>query len=64
MLINIINVSAVNAIARIRENTYVFRGFDYVPRSVDYFGDYGLHPNMAGCDLYAKNLYEELKEHL
>ncbi len=47
-----------------RASTYVFRGFDYVPHSVDYFGDYGLHPNMAGCDLYAKNLFEELKEHL
>ena len=47
-----------------RENTYVFCGFDYVSHSVEYFGDYGLHPNMAGCDRYAKNLFEELKVYL
>ena len=46
------------------ENVTVIPGFDLVPHSVDYFGDYGLHPNLAGFDHYFNNLWNVVKEHV
>ena len=45
-----------------RENTTVIRGFDLVPHSIDYFGDYGLHPNNEGFRCYFKNLWSQIKD--
>lgn len=44
-----------------KENVTVIRGFDLVPHSIEFFGDYGLHPNNEGFDHYFKNLWEQLK---
>ena len=44
------------------ENITVISGFDLVPHSVDYFGDYGLHPNLDGFDHYFNNLWNVIKE--
>ena len=38
----------------------VIDGFTLVPNSPKYFKD-GLHPNVAGCLLYAQNLYRAIK---
>lgn len=43
------------------ENVTVFSGFDLVPHSVEYFGDYGLHPNMKGFDHYFNNLWRQIE---
>lgn len=47
-----------------RPNTVVIPGFDLVPHSVDYFGDYGLHPNTAGHDHYFENMWQKIAEEL
>lgn len=47
-----------------RPNTVVIPGFDLVPHSVDYFGDYGLHPNMEGHDQYFENMWKVIQNAL
>ena len=47
-----------------RENITVIRGFDLVPHCIDYFGDYGLHPNNKGFEHYFKNLWEQVKKYI
>lgn len=46
------------------ENVTVISGFDLVPHSTDYFGDYGLHPNLEGFDHYFKNLWKQIEQAL
>ena len=55
---------AIHVLLAERHNTIVISGFDLVPHSVDYFGDYGLHPNMVGHDYYFENLWKEIKKTL
>lgn len=43
------------------DNVTVISGFDLVPHSTDYFGDYGLHPNLAGFDHYFNNLWKQIE---
>lgn len=43
------------------ENVTVISGFDLVPHSVEYFADYGLHPNLKGIDHYFKNLWKQIE---
>lgn len=43
------------------ENVTVISGFNLVPHSTDYFGDYGLHPNLEGFDHYFKNLWKQIE---
>jgi lysophospholipase L1-like esterase len=38
------------------ENVTVVRGFEFVPHDLNYFSDYGLHPNDTGFDHYFENL--------
>ena len=44
------------------ENVTLISGFDLVPHSTDYFGDYGLHPNLAGFGHYFHNLWAQIKD--
>lgn len=44
------------------ENVTVIRGYDFVPHSVDYYGDYGLHPNNKGFEKYFENLWAAIQE--
>lgn len=43
------------------ENVTVVRGYDLVPHSVDYFGDYGLHPRNEGFDHYFANIWKSVR---
>lgn len=43
------------------DNVHVISGFEFVPHNVDYFGDYGLHPNMDGHDHYFNNLWKQME---
>lgn len=43
------------------ENVTVVRGYDLVPHSVDYFGDYGLHPRNEGFDHYFANIWKAIR---
>ena len=54
----------IHALLAERPNTVVIPGFDLVPHSVDYFGDYGLHPNMEGHDYYFENMWKEIQKAL
>ncbi|MBR2616595.1 MAG: hypothetical protein IKC69_07960 [Clostridia bacterium] len=40
-------------------NTFVVRGFEYVPQDEAYFADLKLHPNDKGFALYDKNLWKD-----
>ena len=42
------------------KNITVISGFDFVPKSQDYFADLRLHPNDKGFACYSDNLYNEL----
>ena len=55
---------AIHKLLSTRPNTTVISGFDLVPHSVEYFGDYGLHPNMAGHDHYFDNMWKEIQKAL
>lgn len=50
--------SGVREAAAHMKNVTVISGFDLVPHSVDYFGDYGLHPNLDGFSHYFNNLWK------
>ena len=47
-----------------RENMILIPGFDFVPHSIDFFSDYGLHPNNEGFDNYFENLLKAIKKHI
>lgn len=53
--------SGIREAAAPYENVTVISGFDLVPHSVEYFGDYGLHPNLKGIDHYFKNLWKTIE---
>lgn len=55
-----IDTAIHNTVAHM-DNVTVISGFDLVPHSVDYFGDYGLHPNLDGHDHYFKNLWKQIE---
>lgn len=55
---------AIHALLADRPNTTVIAGFDLVPHSLDYFGDYGLHPNTTGHDHYFENMWNEMQKSL
>lgn len=55
---------AIHTLLKNRTNTTVISGFDLVPHTVDYFGDYGLHPNMAGHDHYFENMWSAIQKAL
>ena len=55
---------AIHELLLDRPNTTVISGFDLIPHSVDYFGDYGLHPNMEGHDHYFENMWKEIQKAL
>lgn len=44
------------------ENIKVISGMDFVPKEEKYFADLRLHPNDAGFEYYAENLYKEIKK--
>lgn len=44
-----------------RENTVIVSGFDLVPHDVQFFGDYGCHPNEVGFSHYFENLMKALQ---
>ena len=48
-----------NAAAGLEQVT-VIRGYDLVPHSVDFFGDYGLHPRNEGFDHYFENIMKAI----
>lgn len=48
-----------NAAADLEQVTVV-RGYDLVPHSVDFFGDYGLHPRDEGFDHYFENIMKAI----
>lgn len=41
------------------ENVTVVRGFDLIPHEEKYFGDFFLHPNDCGFELYFENLLKQ-----
>ena len=43
------------------ENIAIIPGYDLVPHSVDYFGDYGLHPRNEGFDHYFENIWKTIR---
>lgn len=43
------------------ENIKVISGMDFVPKEEKFYADLRLHPNDAGFEYYAKNLYKEFK---
>ena len=45
-------------------NVFCIHGFDFVPKSSEYYADFRLHPNDKGFEFYANNLYNEIKKHL
>ncbi len=53
--------SGIRKAAAPYENVTVISGFDLVPHSVEYFADYGLHPNLKGIDHYFKNLWKQIE---
>lgn len=53
---------AIRSTTQHMKNVTVISGFDLVPHSTDYFGDYGLHPNLSGFDHYFNNLWSQIKE--
>lgn len=42
----------------------VIRGYEFLPRDTDLFGDRKLHPNLNGFEHYIKNLLTEIKKYL
>lgn len=46
------------------DNITVISGFDFVPKDEDYFADLRLHPNDAGFEHYAKNLFDKIKPYI
>lgn len=47
-----------------RNHVTVISGIDLVPHNVEYFGDYGLHPNNKGFEHYFKNLWEQVNKYI
>lgn len=45
-------------------NVTVISGFDFVPKSENYFADLRLHPNDTGFTYYADNLFNEISKTL
>lgn len=44
------------------DNVTLIRGFDFVPKDESYYADYSLHPNDAGFEYHADNLYKAIKD--
>lgn len=44
-------------------NIVFAEGYDLVPHEENYFADLRLHPNDAGFECYAQNLWEQVKKH-
>lgn len=44
------------------DNIIPLCGYDFVPKSPEYFSDKHLHPNDSGFYFYAKNLYDAVRE--
>lgn len=42
----------------------VIRGYEFLPRDTDLFGDRKLHPNLHGFEYYARNLLSEMEKYL
>jgi len=54
----------IRGVAATLPNVTVIDGYDFVPHDPSYFWDLRLHPNDAGFEHYANNLYEEIKKYL
>ncbi len=56
--------TVVEEVTKDLPNVTVIRGFDFVPKKVEFFSDRSLHPNDEGFSYYAESLYKELKKYL
>lgn len=52
--------AAIRNVTADMEQVTVIRGYDLVPHSVDFFGDYGLHPRNEGFDHYFQNIMKAI----
>ena len=55
-------VEAIHLAAAERKNKLFVDGFDLVPHDVEFFGDYGCHPNDRGFACYFENLWDKIKD--
>ena len=52
----------INTATKDYPNIVCVEGFDFVPHEENYFADLRLHPNDAGFECYARNLWEQVRK--
>lgn len=56
--------AAIRLAAADRENTVIVDGFELIPHDVEFFGDYGCHPNDKGFAMYFQNLWRQIENRI